>query len=110
MNLFPEFRPIVGSTLNVGLQAFGLWLSSWAIRKRGEFDRELDRPAKIVRWGIVILSFAIVGQLPGPGHATTRIVALGLGLALLCWPNFAYHLTLQGRRNLAGSNKTQETK
>src|SRR6266496_2436836 len=68
------------------------WLAFWAIRRRGEFDYELDLMGKIVRWAIVVLALFLV-QIPGPKLATFRVIVGCVGMAFLVWPNFAYHLT-----------------
>jgi|SRR5580698_2886614 hypothetical protein len=70
-----------------------IWLSVWAIRWKAEADYPLDRFARIVRWTVVALGFAIGYYVPGPGLGYVRVAGGFLGLAFLCWPNFAYHLT-----------------
>jgi len=67
-------------------------MAFWAIRRRGEFDYELDLMGKIVRWAIVVLALFLV-QIPGPKLATFRVIVGCVGMAFLVWPNFAYHLT-----------------
>jgi hypothetical protein len=79
--------------LGVYVKSWGIWLVVWAIRRKGEFDIELDSTAKTIRWIVVFVSFAIVGQLPGPGGQwALRLLFLNLGLAFLCWPNCAYRV------------------
>ncbi len=77
-----------------------IWLSVWAIRRRVEADYPLDRSARIVRWTVVAVGFAIGYYVPGleiGGYV--RVAGLVLGLGFLCWPNFAHHLTNLFRRN-----------
>jgi hypothetical protein len=70
-----------------------IWLSIWAIRRKAEIDYPLDRSARIVRWAIVAAGFVVGYYVPGPGLAYVRVAGGFVGLAFLCWPNFAYHLT-----------------
>ena len=78
-----------------------IWLSVWAIRRKAEADYPLDRPAKIVRWTVVALGFAIGYYAPGQELGYARVAGGFLGLAFLCWPNFAYYLTNLFRANAA---------
>jgi hypothetical protein len=75
-----------------------IWLSVWAIRRKAEVDYPLDRSARIVRWGIVAVGFAVGYYVPGPDLWYLRVAGGFLALAFLCWPNFAYHLTNLFRR------------
>jgi hypothetical protein len=68
-----------------------IWFAFWAIRSRYEVDEKLDGKAHIVRWSIIVGSYAAL-LLPGPEFKIIRIVALTILLAFLCWPNFAYRL------------------
>lgn len=78
---------------SVATKATGIWFIFWAIRRKGEFDRELDRTDQVVRWIVVLVSLGLVTYLIGKDSTGIRIVALIIGLGFLCWPNFAYHLT-----------------
>src|SRR5271167_2344927 len=77
-----------------------IWLSVWAIRRNAEADYALDRLARAVRWVVVFLGFAVAYYVPGPGLWCVRVAGGVLGLAFLCWPNFAYHLTRLLRRRV----------
>jgi hypothetical protein len=71
-----------------------IWFLVWAIRHQGELDRELDRPARLIRWSVVGLGFGLIPRVPDQWvHAgTVRVALLVLAMAFLVWPNFAYHL------------------
>jgi len=75
-----------------------IWLSVWAIRRRAEADYPLDKLTRTVRWVTVAVGFAIAYYLLGPELTYARVAGGLLGLAFLCWPNFAYHLTNLFRR------------
>jgi len=93
---------VIGSILSfyatLSAKIVCIWLSVWAIRKKAEVDYPLDRTARLVRWAVVVVGFAIGYYVPGSEFAYTRIGGGFLGLAFLCWPNFAYHLTNLFRR------------
>jgi hypothetical protein len=78
-----------------------IWLSVWAIRRSAEADYPLDRSARVVRWVTVAVGFAVGYYVPGPKLGYVRVAGGFLGLAFLCWPNFAYHLTnlFRGRQD-----------
>jgi hypothetical protein len=78
--------------------AASVWLLFWAIRRTYEVDEKLDRRAQILRWSIIAAGFAATLP-PGSTFKWVRIIGGFLGLAFLCWPNFAYHLRHLGRRN-----------
>jgi hypothetical protein len=100
-----ELRQLMMGALAVGAKAFSLWLVAWAIRRKGEFDYKLDWVAQLVRWPIVAVSFAAAWRFRIPESWAYRSVALIIGLAFLCWPNFAYHLAnLFRRRNSTPQN------
>ncbi len=86
------FAELVSGAYSVGAKALGVWFVFWAIRRKGEFDYELTRNAKLVRWAVVGIAFALVAEFTRIGFDAARISALVIGLAFLCWPNFAYHL------------------
>jgi hypothetical protein len=75
-----------------------IWLSVWAIRRKSEIDYPLDQPARVVRWLTVAVGFAVGYWVPGSELWYLRVVGAFVGLAFLCWPNFAYHLTNLFRR------------
>jgi hypothetical protein len=66
----------------------GIWFSSWAIRRRAGWDYRLSGVAEATRWAIVLVGYLLGVLLPTPAARLTSG-----GLAFLCWPNFAYHLT-----------------
>lgn len=70
-----------------------IWFSVWAVRRKAEVDYALERPARVVRWSVVVVGFVMGYYLPGPKFGYLRVAGGFLGLAFLCWPNFAYHLT-----------------
>ena len=74
-----------------------IWLSVWAIRKQGEIDEHLDTTSNICRWLLVIGGFACAG-ISGERMGTVRLVGFILAMLFLCWPNFAYRVTGQKRR------------
>ncbi len=82
-----------------------IWLSVWAIRKKAEADYPLDRSARIVRWTTVTVGFAIGYYVPRPEFWFVCVAGGFLGLAFLCWPNFAYHLTNLFRRSAPQANQ-----
>jgi hypothetical protein len=69
-----------------------IWFSVWAIRKKADADYSLDRPVRVVRWIAVVVGFAVGYCVPKPEFWYVRVAGGFLGLAFLCWPNFAYHL------------------
>jgi hypothetical protein len=81
-----------------------IWLSVWAIRRKAEVDYPLDRSARVVRWVTVAIGFGVGYYVPGPDFGYVRVAGGFLGLAFLCWPNFAYHLTNFFRRGVAPQN------
>ena len=83
---------VIRDAFAVGEALFGIWLTSWAIRRRYELDYELDPSEQVLRWSVVVISFVIVGRSPGPGHLISRAVPLIVGLSFLCWPNLGLHL------------------
>jgi chromate transport protein ChrA len=89
---------IISGALGIAAKAFGVWLISWAIRRKGEFDYPLDWIAKLVRWLVVVIAFAITAQFRPSDCWLCRSIALTIGLAFLCWPNLAFHLTKLFRR------------
>jgi hypothetical protein len=70
-----------------------IWLSVWVLRKKGDVDYPLNGPARAVRWAMVVMGFAIGYYTPRPELWYVRMAGGFLGLAFLCWPNFAYYLT-----------------
>lgn len=84
--------PIVISRFNfLWVKSLGPWLSVWAIRYKAECDYKLSPTARCVRWLVVAVGYFLAASLPGPGFV--RLVPGFTGLAFLCWPNLAYHLT-----------------
>jgi len=76
-----------------------VWVMLWGIRRKGEFDYQLDEDAKRVRWLIVVSSMAF-SYLSAVVLDSTWCVLGGwiVATAFLAWPNFAYHLTNLLRR------------
>ncbi len=68
----------------------GIWFSSWAIRRRWGRNYRLSNVAEAVRWTVVLVAYLLAAALPLP---VARLISGFVGLAFLCWPNFAYHLT-----------------
>lgn len=79
-----------------------IWLSVWAIRKRAEIDNPLDKTSMLFRWAVVLVGFTCAA-VPGERFAVFRIVGGFTALAFLCWPDFAYRVTRQERRDKAAS-------
>jgi hypothetical protein len=87
---------------NMGLQAAvsqagyllersaGIWFSSWLLRYRAGWDYKLSGVAEATRWTIVLVGYVLGVSFPTPA---ARLTSGFVGLAFLCWPNFAYHLT-----------------
>ena len=69
-----------------------MWFASWAFRKRYELDHPLDMGMQVFRWSVVCVAFGLA-LIPGPGAKWIRLCGGFTGLAFLCWPNFAYHIT-----------------
>jgi hypothetical protein len=89
--MIEKLQATISGSLAVAAKSFGIWFVSWAIRRKGEFDYKLDRTARLTRWSIVAISFAVVTRFPS--LSLPRALSLTVGLAFLVWPNFAYHLT-----------------
>lgn len=68
----------------------GIWFASWALRHRAGWDYKLSGVAEATRWATVLVSYLLAVLLPTPA---TRLISGFVGLAFLCWPNFAYYLT-----------------
>jgi len=75
--------------------SLGIWLSAWALRHKAALDFQLSSTAKALRWGIVVVSYGLAAELPGPARARgiARVVLGFIGMAFLCWPNLAYRLS-----------------
>lgn len=71
-------------------KSLGLWLTFWTIRFSAGIDYKLSARGKAVRWGVVVVYFALT-SLPGAGRGWFRVSSCLIGLAFLCWPNLAYH-------------------
>jgi hypothetical protein len=70
-----------------------LWFALWAIRYRGELDRELSRGAKLLRWAVVVLAHTVVIVASSwLKYPAVRVSVWGVGAAFLAWPNLAYHV------------------
>src|SRR5215470_6449101 len=78
----------------------GIWVSVWAIRRKSDVDYRLDSTEKTIRWSIAFIGLSVT-RLPGSSLGYVRLAGLLLGMAFLCWPNFAHHLArLFGHRPL----------
>jgi len=71
-------------------KSLGPWFSVWAIRRRWDLDCKLSPNGRLVRWGVVIICYSL-GPRASPG--AVRVAIVFIGLAFLCWPNFAYYVT-----------------
>jgi hypothetical protein len=68
----------------------GIWFAVWAIRSKGELDRELDPTARLIRWLVAIPCLTLSPKI----DSETLRLSVGItGLLFLVWPNTAYHLT-----------------
>jgi len=65
------------------------WFTVWAIRHKGGLDRKLSANGRLVRWSVVIVCYSLG---PRASSAAVRVSSVFIGLAFLCWPNFAYYL------------------
>jgi|1185.fasta_scaffold91349_2 hypothetical protein len=82
--------------------SLSIWFIAWAIRRNLEVDKPLDTSAKYVRFIVVIASYGIAAMpyvRPGSKLAVFQVLMAAVGLAFLCWPNFAYYLTQPFRRD-----------
>jgi hypothetical protein len=68
----------------------GIWFAAWALRHRLGWDYKLSGEAAAIRWALVLVGYLLAVLLPTPA---ARLTCGFVGLAFLCWPNFAYHLT-----------------
>jgi len=84
-NPFPQFSYALQKSL-------GLWLSIWAVRFSAGVDYKLSVRGRTIRWLVVVLCFSLT-SMPGAGLGWFRLSSYLLGLAFLCWPNIAYHLS-----------------
>ena len=86
-------------SLGVWSAVANVWFLVWAIRHRGELDRNLDPTTKIIRWFIVGICLVPAIQLPQYLNPPVfRLIIAIIGLAFLVWPNFADYLTRILRR------------
>ena len=99
----PMTEQVFANARFLALNGVCIWFVFWAYRRKYEVDAKLDRRAKIVRWSVVGLCFALA-SLPGPRLGPAKGIAMLVGLVLFCWPNFAYYLTNFFRRGGASQN------
>jgi hypothetical protein len=85
LNPFPQVSYALEKSL-------GLWLSVWAIRFSAGIDYKLSARGKAIRWVVVVICFALT-SVPGANVGWFRVLSYLVGLAFLCWPNLAYHLS-----------------
>jgi hypothetical protein len=76
----------------LAVKAIAVWFPCWAFRRYQELDRPLDSAARVVRWSIVLGCWLIATVMAGGGFRGVQVAFRLLGLAFLCWPNFAWHL------------------
>jgi len=69
-----------------------VWLACWAIRRSFRLDRRLDKWEVSIRWIAVALCLGSVVEIPELLGAWGRLIAGFSGVAILCWPNLAYHV------------------
>lgn len=70
--------------------SLGIWFSCWALRYTFKWDYKLSTAAEVTRWAVVLGGYTLGVSLP---TLALRLASGFTGLAFLCWPNFAYHLT-----------------
>src|SRR5215469_13093524 len=76
--------------------SLSIWFIIWSIHRNLDVDKPLDASAKYLRFTIVILRYAFAAMpsvRPGSTAAVLQVIFAVIGLAFLCWPNFAYYLT-----------------
>lgn len=83
------FDKLLATIASVG----SIWFCTWAIRRGGEFDYQLDFTAKIIRWLAVVVFMGLPVEIPKLLTPSERVVLGFIGVGFLVWPNFAYHLT-----------------
>jgi hypothetical protein len=86
--------------------SLSVWFVFWAIRRKSESDERLDTSAQIVRWTVVVLSYALT-FVPQPELAWVRITFLLIGLAFVAWPNLASGLN-RSLRSWTGRHQPRE--
>jgi hypothetical protein len=84
---------------SLGSRVVCVWLPFWAMRRKYELDEELSITGRKIRWIIVIVAFTVTCIVPGPGFALVRVSFGLIGIAFLCWPNFAYRLQILSQKN-----------
>ena len=85
LNPFPQVSYALQKSL-------GLWLSVWAIRFSAGIDYKLSTRGRAIRWVVVVLCFGLT-SVSGANVGWFRVFSYLVGLAFLCWPNLAYHLS-----------------
>jgi len=85
-----DLNAVVSQTQYLFSRAAGVWIASWTLRYRLKCDYRLSDTARLIRWAVVLLGFALGASLPS---AWARVTAGLVGLAFLCWPNIAYYFT-----------------
>jgi hypothetical protein len=71
--------------------ALGVWFAAWAVRRKFKLDHPLDMGMQMFRWVTIALTFGLA-LVQGPNAKWIRLSGGFTALALLCWPNFAYHI------------------
>lgn len=69
-----------------------IWLASWAFRRKYETDYPLESAGQSLRWFVVLGGLIAPFLLRGSNLGWARLAAGTIGMAFLCWPNFAYHI------------------
>lgn len=85
--------------------SLGIWFVVWAVRGNLDIDRPLSASAWYLRIVVVIMCYslaAVPSIRPGSRIVVRQTLSAAVGLAFLCWPNFAYYLA----RGFDGSRAT----
>jgi hypothetical protein len=78
---------------SLSMQICCMWFAAWGVRKKYELDEAMDLLSRTIRWSGVIVGL-MVGYFPrGAELKWVRICGGLIGLAFLCWPNFAVSLS-----------------
>jgi hypothetical protein len=84
----------------VSQRLVGIWFSVWLIRRKGEFDKPLDKLGRKIRWTGVIVGLLVADV--ADTIAYPRVIGLLTCLVFLCWPNTAYHVARIFKRARSG--------
>jgi hypothetical protein len=84
--------------VDLGAEVACISVASKVFRRKYDLDYALDGLAQMVRWLAVAVGFGIA-SIPGASLGLVRLGGGLFGLAFLCWPNCAYHLSRQSKRS-----------